>query len=40
MINFGFKLSGIDPRYDEISAESTIDQIVSLLLDGLLIADG
>jgi len=36
VINFAIKLSGIDPRYDKLSAETLIEQIVSLFLDGLL----
>jgi AcrR family transcriptional regulator len=36
IINFTIKLSGIDPRYDDLSIETLIEQIVSLFLDGLL----
>jgi AcrR family transcriptional regulator len=35
-VNFALKLAGLDPRYQNISADSLIEQIMSLLLDGLL----
>jgi AcrR family transcriptional regulator len=35
VINFATKLSGIDPRYDDISVEVLIEQLVTLFLDGL-----
>jgi AcrR family transcriptional regulator len=35
IINFVTKVSGVDPRYDDLSADAIIEQIVSLFLDGL-----
>lgn len=35
-INGIFKITGLDPRYDSISAETVIEEIVALHLDGLL----
>ena len=34
-INFTLKLTGLDPRYDDLSIETLIKQLVSLFLDGL-----
>jgi hypothetical protein len=34
-INFILKLSGLDPRYSNLSVETLIEQLVSLFLDGL-----
>jgi AcrR family transcriptional regulator len=39
IINFAIKLSGLDPRYENISADEMIEQLVSLFLDGLLLKD-
>jgi hypothetical protein len=36
VINLAIKLSGIDPRYNDLSAEALIEQLVTLFLDGLL----
>jgi AcrR family transcriptional regulator len=36
-VNIGLKLSGIEPRYADLSAEAIIDQLVSLFIDGLLL---
>ncbi len=36
-VNAGFKLSNLDPRYEDISPDSMIEQLISLFLDGLLI---
>jgi AcrR family transcriptional regulator len=36
IINFATKLSGVDPRYENLSADAMIEQLVSLFLDGLL----
>lgn len=37
-INGALKLTGLDPRYETISPEEMIDQIVTLFLEGLLLA--
>jgi AcrR family transcriptional regulator len=39
VINAASKVSKIESRYEDISADSMIDQIVSLILDGLVIDD-
>lgn len=39
ILNAGIKFSGIDPRYDDISAEALTEEIVSLFLDGLLVSN-
>jgi hypothetical protein len=36
VLNVGLKFTGLDPRYDDISADELIDEIVSLFLNGLL----
>ena len=36
VLNVGLKFTGLDPRYDELSADELIDEIVSLFLNGLL----
>lgn len=36
IINTSLKFSGLDSRYEAISAETLIDEVVSLFLDGLL----
>ena len=36
-VNFGLKISKLDPRYDKISEDELIEQLVSAFLDGLLI---
>jgi AcrR family transcriptional regulator len=36
LLNFAVKLSGVDPRYESISADAMIEQLVSFFLDGLL----
>jgi AcrR family transcriptional regulator len=36
-INMALKLSGMEPRYADLPAETMIDQLISLFLDGLLI---
>ena len=36
VFNYMLKLTGLDPRYDKISDEFLIEQLVSLFLDGLL----
>lgn len=35
-VNFALKLTGLDPRYQTISGDALIEQIMSLFLDGLL----
>ncbi len=35
-VNFALKLSGLDPRYEQISPEAMFDQLISIFLDGLL----
>ena len=35
-INFALKLSGLEPRYEALSPDELIEQVVSLLLHGLL----
>ena len=35
-VNFALKLSNLDSRYEHISADAMIEQIISLFLDGLL----
>ena len=37
VFNYMLKLTGLDPRYDKISDEFLIEQLVSLFLDGLLV---
>jgi AcrR family transcriptional regulator len=37
LINSTFKLTGLDARYEDISPEAMIEQILSLILDGLLV---
>jgi hypothetical protein len=39
LFNVGFKLSGVDDRYSHISFNDLIEQITSLFLDGLLLAN-
>jgi AcrR family transcriptional regulator len=39
VMNFVLKLTELDPRYDEISEEELIDQLSTLVLDGLLLND-
>lgn len=39
VINFALKISGLDARYDHISVDSLIEQLVSLFLEGLQISD-
>jgi AcrR family transcriptional regulator len=38
-INFALKLSGVDKRYNDISEDELIDELVSIFLNGLLIRD-
>jgi AcrR family transcriptional regulator len=38
-INFALKLSGVDKRYNDISEDELIDELVSIFLNGLLIQD-
>jgi len=38
-VNLALKLSNLDPRYENFSIESVIEQLVSLFLDGLLVDD-
>jgi AcrR family transcriptional regulator len=35
-VNFALKLSNLDTRYEHISADSMIEQLISIFLDGLL----
>lgn len=37
VVNFSLKMSGLDPRYESISLDSLMEQLVSLFLDGLLV---
>ena len=37
VMNYALKLTKLDPRYEEISEETLIEQLASLFLDGLLI---
>jgi hypothetical protein len=37
VVNLALKLSGIDPRYEKFSADSIIEQLVSIVLYGLLV---
>ena len=37
IVNIALKLSGTDPRYQNFSADSLIEQLVSIFLDGLLV---
>lgn len=39
IVNLGLKLSNVDPRYENFSIDSIIEQLVSLFLDGLLVDD-
>lgn len=39
MLNFAVKLSGVDPRYEGTSADTIIEELVSLFLDGLSRSD-
>ena len=36
VLNVGLKFTGLDPRYNDISADALIDEIVSLFLNGVL----
>lgn len=36
VVNFALMFAGLDARYDQISPETMVDQIVSLVLDGLV----
>jgi AcrR family transcriptional regulator len=36
IINIGLKVIGLEPRYADLPAETIIDQLVSLFLDGLI----
>ena len=38
-VNFALKLSNLDPRYKQISPETLFEQIISILLDGLLVKE-
>jgi hypothetical protein len=38
-VNFALKLSGLDERYNDISEDELIEQLVSFFLNGLLIQD-
>ena len=38
-VNFALKLSNLDPRYEQISPETLFEQIISILLDGLLVKE-
>ena len=38
-VNFALKLSNLDPRYEQISPETLFKQIISILLDGLLVKE-
>jgi hypothetical protein len=38
MVNTAFLLTELDPRYEGITAEAMIEEIVSLFIEGLLIA--
>ncbi len=38
-VNFSLKLSGLDERYNKLSEDELIEQLVSIFLDGLLIKD-
>lgn len=37
--NLAFKLSGLDPRYEELSVDSIVEQMVSIFLDGLQVTE-
>jgi hypothetical protein len=37
-LNFVFKLTELDPRYKDIPVDSMIEQIVSLVFDGLSVS--
>ncbi len=39
VINFALKISGLDARYDHISVDSLIEQLVTLFLEGLMIKE-
>jgi hypothetical protein len=39
VLNSAIKLSQIDPRYDNISANAMIEQFVSLFMNGLFQGD-
>ncbi len=39
LLNFAIKLSGVDPRYQELSPEAMIEELVSFFLSGLLQAE-
>jgi hypothetical protein len=39
MLNFAVKLSDVDPRYEGTSADTIIEELVSLFLDGLSRSD-
>jgi len=38
-INFALKLSGLEERYNNLSEDELIEQVISIFLDGLLIDD-
>lgn len=40
MVNFMFKITGLDPRYENVSTEKMMEQLVSLFLSGLLTQQG
>jgi AcrR family transcriptional regulator len=37
VVNIALKLSGIDPQYEDFPADSLIEQLTSIFLDGLLV---
>lgn len=39
LVNFALKLSNLDSRYDNVSVDSLIEQLVTLFLEGLQISD-
>ena len=39
VINAVIKFSGVDSRYDDISVEALVEEVVSLFLDGILASD-
>ncbi|NJN96415.1 MAG: hypothetical protein HC875_21060 [Anaerolineales bacterium] len=36
IVNFAMKLAGLDPRYDDVSGDALIEELVSLFLATLL----
>jgi hypothetical protein len=39
VVNFALKLTGLDERYENFSADSMIEQLASLFLDGLICSE-